>query len=185
LPYDFAARPLDFVANRYYTHPFGGSELAFVSTVNRLYLHPFQVWVTRTFDRIGVYVQTGQSSTSARLGIYSSTTANVPSALVLDAGTVSTTTNGAKEITISQQLTPGLYWLGIVTQGGTTQPAFTGSDGSTGFGIYGQGFDSILTSGGMSQNYLQASVSGGLPNPFTGTTVSAGQPRLYLRATSS
>ena len=59
-----------------------------------------------------------------RLGIYnSSETTFEPNTVVLDAGTVDTSSTGIKEITISQTLNAGLYFLTAVRQGvGATAP---------------------------------------------------------------
>lgn len=75
-------------------------------------LMPFYVHESTTFDRIACYVSTLASGSTARLAIYDSDANGVPANLVLDAGTVATTSTGLKAITISQTLAPGLYWLG-------------------------------------------------------------------------
>ncbi len=73
---------------------------------------PFIVGRTITFDRIAVHtLNDGGGTCNMRLGIYG-TTNGAPGALVLDAGVLAI--NGAvgiKALTISQSLTPGLYWL--------------------------------------------------------------------------
>lgn len=71
-----------------------------------------------TVDRIAVQVFTGQTSANARLGIYSPDgTTNGPGALLLDAGEISCTSSGVKELTISQALSGGvLYWLAVLNK---------------------------------------------------------------------
>jgi len=64
-----------------------------------------------TYTRIGVYVATGASSGTARLGLYEVDTDGSPGDLVLDAGTVDLTSTGALEITISQALDEGWYYI--------------------------------------------------------------------------
>lgn len=81
---------------------------------NRLHYIPFQVTESVTFTRIGINVSTAASGAGIRLGIYNSSS-GAPSSLLLDAGTVSAATTGEKEITISQAMTPGWYWLAMVT----------------------------------------------------------------------
>lgn len=83
-------------------------------TNNRLHYIPFQVTESVTFTRIGINVSTAASGAGIRLGIYNSSS-GAPSSLLLDAGTVSAATTGEKEITISQAMTPGWYWLAMVT----------------------------------------------------------------------
>lgn len=81
-------------------------------TANRLYAIPHIVGATTTFTRIGIRV-TSAIAGNARLGIYN-WAAGVPTTLVLDCGTVSTSSTGDKEITISQSLAAGVYALGVV-----------------------------------------------------------------------
>ncbi len=82
----------------------------------RMDLVPIFIAGTMTFDQIVASCDTAVASSVFRLGIYGSDTNGRPASLVLDAGTVSTATTGFKTITISQQLTPGIYWLAIVPQ---------------------------------------------------------------------
>jgi hypothetical protein len=90
-------------------------------SLNRQYFFPFFVPTTTTFTRLGIYVPTGNASSVARLGIYASDANDVPSTLLLDAGTVSRATSGSSVfVTIDQTLTSGLYWLSIVPQGAGT-----------------------------------------------------------------
>lgn len=72
-----------------------------------------------TLDRIGISVTTAAASTVARLGIYRDTGTGFPGTLLLDAGEVDCSTTGGKEIVISQALTPGIYWLTMMTNGST------------------------------------------------------------------
>lgn len=99
-------------------------------TANQLWALPFYVDTTQTYTRIGVRVNGADAGKAIRLGIYSDSS-GVPGALVLDAGTVSTTSTGLQEITISQSLTPGWYWLAFVANTSTaTILSGTGSTGS-------------------------------------------------------
>ena len=77
---------------------------------NRIHYIPFQVTESVTFTRIGINVTTLQAASVVRLGIYNSS-GGKPSTLLVDAGTVAGTSTGEKEITISQAMTPGWYWL--------------------------------------------------------------------------
>jgi len=81
-------------------------------TSDRMYGKVFTVAETETFTRIGIEVQTAVSG-NARLGIYNFVD-GVPTTLVADLGTVSTSTTGEKEITISQALTAGIYVLAVI-----------------------------------------------------------------------
>ena len=80
------------------------------------------VYITKrtTFTRIGINVVAGGGAGSnCRLGIYKPTSNHQPGVLVLDAGEVDVSTTGVKEITISQALSPGIYWLMLANESGT------------------------------------------------------------------
>lgn len=99
------------------THGPVASNLTMV--LNRLYLVPFRVGLAFTADRIGCDIATvGSAGAVVRLGIWQADSTNqLPSTLVLDAGTVQADTGtGSRTITISQALSIGIYWLGIVMQ---------------------------------------------------------------------
>jgi len=81
-----------------------------------LYLMPFVLGTSATATGLRVESVAGASGRTARLCIYSSVSGqDYPGELLLDAGTVDLTTAGVKVKTISQSLSAGTYWLGIVT----------------------------------------------------------------------
>lgn len=84
---------------------------------------PIVIGESMTLDRISARVVAGGASTT-RLGLYAhSTTAFAPGALLVNGGTISTTTgNTTREVTISQAVTPGVYWIAILCS--TTTPTF-------------------------------------------------------------
>jgi len=87
-------------------------------TANRIYAHPLIVAKTITVDIIAVNCTTLIAGGGLRLGIYSDNNGE-PGALLLDAGAVSTAATGVKTITITQQLTAGLYWLAAASSHAT------------------------------------------------------------------
>lgn len=102
------------VNDRYYTGEYVPSTSSFTVAADRMYFIPFEVRSRETWTRIGVEVTT-LSSGDARLGIFEcDMSTGEPGDLVLDAGTVSTSTTGIKEITISQSLDVGFYFLAVV-----------------------------------------------------------------------
>lgn len=135
------------------------------AALNKAQGRPFLVPVRRGFDRIGINVTTATATGLIRLGIYSPG-AGLPGSLYLDCGTVSATTTGAKEATISTTLDPGVWWLVYVLEVGsgvalatyptsttsawvsmsTSPPATVASD--TG----GMFFNTTLTAGSMPTN---------------------------------
>lgn len=97
-------------ANRYFSgYGYAFNAGGITVTANRMYIVPFLVGKTTTFTRIGINVTT-LAAGNCRLGIYNASS-GLPTSLVLDAGTVSTGTTGSKEITISQSLSAGAYFL--------------------------------------------------------------------------
>jgi hypothetical protein len=84
-----------------------------IVTAGSIYYTPIFVSEKTTYIRIGIYVLTkGAAGTTADLRIFQWAD-GVPGALLLSCGTVSTATTGAKEITISQELDRGYYFLAI------------------------------------------------------------------------
>jgi hypothetical protein len=126
--------------------------------VNTTYYTPFFVPVTTTFDRIAIRTGSTFSGTAvARLGIYNSS-GGKPSTVVLDAGTVSATAlSTSYTITISQQLTPGLYWLAANTQTAATTNVFLGVASNQAAAYIGQPFTSAFAT---IQYFVQSSVTG-------------------------
>lgn len=108
----------------YLIWPNGSNASGQDTTVGIMYYCPLWVPKALTADRIAVKVDaSGSAGAVLRLGIYTaSPTTRKPDALVLDAGTVDGTSTGQKEITISQALTAGLYWLASVPQVATCGP---------------------------------------------------------------
>jgi hypothetical protein len=105
------------VSGRYYGFQHIGGPLGVTNTNanNRMIAQPFYVEKTVTFDRYAIEVTTAVASSSIKLLIYSDSN-GLPNSLVLNAGTVDSSTTGTKELTISQSLTGGqVYWLVLVS----------------------------------------------------------------------
>ena len=146
---------------------------------------PFNINETKTFDRIAIqtgstYVGTG----SVRLGIYNNDrTTGKPSTVLLDAGTVATTAASTiYEITISQLLTVGAYWIAFNMQTAPATPRYQGASyTTTGTAI---GFQ-VSTTGVFVANagvWLEASVTGAFATAGTLTSAISGAT-CTLRAT--
>lgn len=97
--------------------------LGFNLVADRIYYIPILVEETTTYIRIGVNV-TATPAGTVDLRIYAWNN-GVPGSLILDAGAVDTSTLGAKEITISKELTLGYYFLAFR---GTGTPKLSGLD---------------------------------------------------------
>jgi parallel beta-helix repeat protein len=127
-------------------------------------------------DRIATRVTLAAGSSVVRLGIYNDDGTGKPGTLVLDAGTVDSTVSGDKELTIAQNLRPGLYWLAAVSQGGApTLRTMDGQMPSMGAILLAE---ALTTPSGC---YTQTGVTGALPTPF-GTPVIGKTPgRVVVR----
>ena len=118
-------------------------------TLNRVMAVPFFCRKTTTFDRIAVSQVTNAPATSVmRLGIFNDDGTAYPGTVLLDAGTVATSAGApaTREITISQQLTPGLYWLAAVQQVAGGSGTYFGSP-VTGAGVSPAGLPYIISNG--------------------------------------
>jgi hypothetical protein len=107
-----------YASGQYYFATIGGVSLANNTLIaNRTYacLMPLRAG---TLVRIGCEIGTGGASSFCRLGIFNDAS-GVPGTRLLDAGTVDTSGNGTKEITISQAVSTANYWFVINQQGGS------------------------------------------------------------------
>jgi len=179
--YEIGNRGLPFISGYYYA-----SQIPVVGfgtpSVNTTYYTPFFVPVTTTFDRIAVRTGSTFSGTSStRIGIYNST-GGQPSTVLLDAGTVANTaSNQTAQITISQQLTAGIYWLAANTQTAATTNNFITNSNSANIGYVGQVFTSPRISADV--YYNQSSVTGAFATATGIAAVNAtGAHIVWLRA---
>jgi hypothetical protein len=119
---------------------------------------PVPISSTMTFDRIGVYVSTAVNPSECRMGLYTDS-GIYPSNLIVDGGTTLTSTTGTKTVTISQQLTPALYWMAITCNSAVSLGTFGGAS------CYAPvGFASLSTAPtGMQQATFSYAA---LPDPF-------------------
>jgi len=164
------------IAGQYYG-AYGGS--ASVATdafiADRIYAIPFIVMIAEAFDRISVNVSTaGSAGSKARLGIYYNDVAK-PGARLLDAGEIDVDSTGVKEITITQTLQPGLYWLVLIAQANISVycPLVMAQ-------LIGTGSVSVAASGNGA--YITTQAYGALPDPHPTPVVCSGRlPGVCLR----
>jgi hypothetical protein len=94
-----------------------------------------------------------------RLGIYNaSSSTDLPSTVLLDAGTISATaTNTNYEITISQTLSAGIYWLAAngISVSGTCTFLRTGNT-SNAFPVIGDGYSSPSTVNSQTAGFTES-----------------------------
>jgi hypothetical protein len=135
---------------------------AITITHQRTYYSPIYIPETTTLDRLAIRTTaTFNGPATIRLGIYNNTNGQ-PSTVVLDAGTLSATAASTSyEITISQSLAPGFYWLAMCQQG--TAPAnsdYLGNAVAINAANLFIGLASVSPNGNIYVGYTQASVTG-------------------------
>lgn len=108
-----------YVAARYYHGVQAGASTTIALAANIAYFFPLVVGETHTFDRIAFEVTSAGTAANARLAIYNVTNGQ-PSSLVLDGGSFAVSGTGVKTVTISQSLSPGVYFGAIVLDGTDT-----------------------------------------------------------------
>lgn len=98
------------------------------ATNQRVYYTPIFVPTSTSYDRLAIRTSsTFVGSSIVRLGIFNDANGS-PSTVVLDAGTLScTTANTNYEITISQSLNAGFYWLAFCQQTAATTSSYVGA----------------------------------------------------------
>jgi hypothetical protein len=144
-------------------------------TVNATYYTPIFIPNSITADRISIVTHSSHSGSAVvRLGIYADNS-GIPSTLILDAGTVSTTAGaGVFSITISQALTAGnWYWLAWNCQTAATTNAYIGNpSGFTG----GNQLNPRVSAGNFNTviSLAQSSVTGAFANAGSLTESSIG-----------
>lgn len=138
--------------------------------VGNLRVTPWFVPNAVTVSRIGAeIVSAGDSGSKLRLGIYADDGTCYPGALVLDAGTIAADSNTVQEITVSQALTPGLYWVGAAVQiVSVTQPTVRCVNAPPIVPHIHVGA-AAPSAAQLTFGFVHTSVTGALPTPFTST----------------
>ena len=132
-----------------------------------------------TVDRIGVEITTAIAASTTRLAIYSNVN-DVATALILDAGTVDSSTTGFKEITISQALSQGWVFLGVSASINTVGIRSFKGGGGHGFHSTAATYSQYIIPGFLSTTWTGA---GAAPaGPITAASGGEDSPRLILRA---
>lgn len=158
-----------------------GNGTTWATGTNSLRVVPFLVDKTIIIDRIGVEISTSATTGGViRLGIFNSDHEGFPSTVLLDAGTVSSvvTAPAWTEITISQVLQPGLYWLGVVgqTAGCTVRASRYGPAAPV--TRFVQATPNLNTD---NHNGLQMNSVSGALSTFVYSSVVGGAPRVIVR----
>jgi hypothetical protein len=155
---------------------------------DRTYYTPIIV-STITADRIlCTTAATYSGTTTVRLGIYNNdATLNIPATLLLDAGTVTPTASSTSyEITISQALPAGLYWLAFNMQtAGGGNDNYAGNSGTTSsyspIGLINTTSSNVMLGTAFINGYTESSVTGAFAAAGTLTRSVSNIPIVGLR----
>jgi hypothetical protein len=162
----------DLVGSTYYIRSGNSSTLSStvtgnLTTLSRTYYLPIIV-STGTATKLAVRTDTGFTGVgcTVRLGIYNNdATLNIPTTVLLDGGTVSPlVASTVYEVTISQPLTAGLYYLAAKITGYTSgQNSYngTGATGISPLGMYASTANNALT-GTTLNGYQETQTAGAL-----------------------
>jgi hypothetical protein len=150
-------------------------------THQTMYATPIFVDKSTTFDRIGCRSTLSFSGSSqVRFGIYSDTD-GAPTDLVLDAGLANYTGGGQiQQITISQTLTAGFYWITFCQQG--TAPTVGAYQGySTNEASITMMNSSSTINNSIHYGFTAASVSGAFPSSWPSLSYTNASPASAIR----
>lgn len=164
--------------NVYY--PIEGVTGLFASTSHARNLAWAVPWICSekvTWTRAGFTNGIGVASAVGRMGIYTDSSGR-PGARIADFGTVTAgiADTGAREITISQTLEAGMYWLVLAIQGGATDNSITYASVNS-WNTMG------MTAPTAQDGTCYVAAAGALPDPFGAPTVTGAgfAPFLWMR----
>lgn len=168
-------------AGLYYGAAGPSSTSTFVN--GQLRVAEFHLGVTSTAIRIGCEITiVGAAGALVRLGIWNDNGSAYPGTLLLDAGTVDgtiLTSTTARELTISQAMPLGPYWLGAVVQGA---PAVTPTVRCVGATAWAPSAGNTSPDGTANVGYTESSVTGAFGGSFSGSVSSSGvAPKVWLK----
>jgi hypothetical protein len=171
-------------ATQYIKNLIGSSEVN--ATANTTYYMPIFL-PTFSADRIGIRTGStaGGANGNVRLGLYNvSATTGKPTTVVFDAGTVSVTAASTDfQITITQNITAGWYYLAFNNQGSTTWRIAAGGTPVTGtypapsFAITATG----LTNANPITGFTESSITGAFTTAGTLSTLTTVVPIVGMR----
>jgi hypothetical protein len=183
MPVAAGTRFADYATGRWYPLQVGAPNTA-NATASRAFTNPFVLSKQATLSGISYEVSTAWTTAgNVRLGLYNDDGGRMPTNLIQDYGTVAATL-GIKVVSATNVLSPGMYWIVAVNQGG--------SGGTTGqfravTGIHDFIGDSSATpssnffNGSLNCYYSDTGFTGALPSSFGAVAGIALGPRFLIR----
>ena len=126
--------PRAYTSGQYFFCNSQGTTSTGNTTNNTVRVSPWLGTEAITISRLfAEFTAAGEASSEFRFGIWNDDGTGKPGTLLLDAGTASTAGSpGAFEVTVSQSLGPGIYWVGgAVQNASSTQPTMRTVNTST------------------------------------------------------
>lgn len=141
---------------------------------------PFFVNEKITIDRIAAEVTTAAATATVSLGIYSSKKdTQLPDSLIFETADQDASTTGVKEVTVSQTLSPGLYYLALNNK----VAAVTVRSFSSTLHLPPVAATSFAGAGATLENncFATSGVNGAMPATWASTLTGAGAPKIMVR----
>lgn len=169
-----------YVTGEYIVPPMSASVSNFAFNNDQIYLTPILILSDVTVDRLAISTSVISGAGGvARLGLYSSTSAGIPSTLLTEGTVAVDSGTGTKLVTISQSLTAGLYWTAFACQG-SPSPSVT-----VAYGTYTPNALFYVSNSGVTGSgnplYTKTGITGAFPNPISSMTRQNNGPIVSLR----
>lgn len=182
----FNRMPTAYIAANYYQCNAPAVTVTTALPNNTIRVSPWVVTASITITRLTTeFTVAGNAGSVFRLGIWNDTGYGQPGTLLLDAGTIATTgTVGNKEITVSQALTPGLYWVGGAAQNAaTTAPTMRGITNHYGMQQFLLPLGTTIPAAGAQVFAIDGGTASGAFANITTPTATSAAPRIGFKVT--
>jgi hypothetical protein len=163
----------------FYESTTGGTINTSQFTRNRLHVQPLFINQSITIDRIGAECTAAVASSTYRLGIYSANSNGVPTSLILDAGTIDTSSTGLKTITINQTLNAGFYYLAFIYQGGVSLATMRAINANT--GNYSPVAGTSMAGSTYYTSFIEDGFTGAMPSTMNPSPAQTNTLRIQFR----
>lgn len=174
--------PYAYTSGQYYFCNSQGNTSTGSTTNNTVRVTPWLVTESITISRMfAEFTVAGEAGSVFRFGIWNDDGTGKPGTLLLDAGTASTAGSpGAFEVTVSQAISPGIYWVGGAVQSApSTAPTMRTVNSTTLPTAMPLG--SSLPSTGSACSFIEGSVTGAFGTFSASPSVSSVAARIGFK----